>query len=443
MTDKDLQIPPQNLVAEQSVIGCMLLDNTRIALVEEVIAPSDFYSDIHGMMFTEILNLQMYGQPADPVTLSHQLERSGKLDEIGGVAYIVGCLEAVPHSGNAVAYAEIVASAARRRTAINIGRTMIAHAFDMTRDEQQVIDDAHDAAMRMAEAMHVKKSRPRLLTEHVAEWTRRREAGESTKVFWGIPEIDALLGGVSLGALIVVGGRPKHGKSCLALQWLQEASGKGIAGLVISEEMTAQELAGRTVQYVSDVAVDDYVPKLNVVKHQIGNFFELRAPILVAEHCVKIANVERAIDRAVQSHGVRIVCVDHAQLVDGEGDNKSQQVGDVSQKLKQIAIKHEIIVILLSQLNRAVESRENLTPCITDLRDSGGLEADADDVLLTWVPWLFDNDHENVHEYRILCAKHRSGPATGKVITMKEDFARMRILPDEFMGVPDYSDRFK
>lgn len=434
------RVPPQNLEAERNTLGCqILIDPVSTAGLPELMtkfrdsfSSSYYYSDIHQIIQNAIWSVRDSNDGAmDAGLLCHELQRRGVYEEIGGAEYVASLMGSVYSAWNVLHHAAIVTSHWRRRESINIARDLLEKSYDMTRDDQEVIESAHDSAMKMAEMMHVKKSAPRLLSDHSKEFLELLQRGESLKMFWGIPTIDNFLNGVEIGALVVIAARSSHGKTLVALQWLDEASKRHIPGLIISLEMTGLQLMTRTAQYLSEKTQDEWRDDVQGIESEIKTHFENRAGILVAEHCSTTDSCLKIIERAIRSHGVKIVAVDYAQMIDGKGETRAERVGDVSKRLKRFANKHEIIIILLAQLNREVDKKDSKVPSVSDIKDSSSLEHDADIVLLPYSPVAFDRDYERKEEYRIICGKHRNGSRKGDTLIMKLDAARQRILPVE------------
>ena len=433
----EIRLPPQDLQAEQCVLACQILAGKSgyasvpgaIDRLSETLSPADFYSDVHVTIQKAILlSREANGGETDVVLVADQLARMGKLED-ASPQYLTEILETVPHSGNVLHYAAIVAGCARRRKVIEVGQKMVDRAYDARYDDQEIVDDAFQTAAKMADAMQLQASGPRKLSAITQDVLDAYTRGESPSLFWGLDEIDRELGGVSLGSLVLIGARPRHGKSMVALQWLDCAAQAGIPGMMISEEMMELQLGSRTLLYLSDLPQDQHKSRVAELARQAEKHFAHRAPVLVVQKCSKIARAEKAIFRATRSHGVKIVAVDYAQLIDGEGDSEEQRISNVSKRMKQAAVRHGIIVILLAQLNRQIEHRENPTPKLSDLKGSGGLEADADVVLFPYWPVLFDDGYTPRDDYRVVVAKDRNGPAEGRVIEMRIDAARQRLLP--------------
>jgi replicative DNA helicase len=395
--------------------------------IPDVLTLADYFSDLHQEIQRAIWLLRDEGIEPDPVAVA------SKLEQIGSQAtptYLMEILDTVPHSANVLHYAGIVARHARRRNVIEIGQQLIDRAYDPRRDDQEIVDDAFATAAKMADSLQLQAKGTKTVQRIANEVIERYSRGETPRVSWGIEMIDEVIDGVSLGSLVVLGARPRHGKSMVALQWLDSASEKGIPGLMISEEMMDDQIGDRTLMYLSDIPHESHKDNHQSLAVEAHDYFAKRAPVVVVQKCSKVAKAEKAIYRACRSHGVKIVAVDYAQLIDGDGDNEEQRISNVSKRMKQAAVRHGIIVLLLAQLNRQIEHRDNPTPKLSDLKGSGGLEADADLVLFPYWPAKFDEGYANPDEYRIVVAKDRNGGAEGKTIIVKINAQRQRLERD-------------
>ena len=424
----EAESPPQDLRAERNTLGVQLLGGEAVEIVRQIISAADYWSDIHRMIQGAIFDVYDTADGnVDVLLVEDKLRRSGQLKEVGDVGYLVELMEAVYVSAHAAEYALIVADYSRRRKADAIGRELSSKARNPAIDYREVVEAANEAAMKMTVLLNVKNSRPRPIEEHVFETIETYRKGQTPAVFWGIPDIDQILGGVMPGELIVIGARPSMGKSLVALQWLDCAARIGIPGLMISEEMSAASLANRCLSTITDVPSEKWKAEADRIEFDAKEHFKNSAPVLIAEKCGTVAAAERAIARAVQSHGVRIVAVDYAQLLKGNGDTKEQRVGDVSARMKSAAMKHDIVVLLLAQLNRQIESRPNASPQLSDLRDSGGLEQDADVVLFPFWPFKLDDQYKDRTEYRVYCRKNRNRGIDESFVGMRINAARQRL----------------
>lgn len=235
------------------------------------------------------------------------------------------------------------------------------------------------------------------------------QKGEVVHVGSGIKELDDSIDGVSPGEVAIIAGRPGHGKSALGAQWLDAASQRGIPCLFVSEEMSAIELGKRRILSISDVPQEDWgAETIEKVRHQIDIHHEGRAPVYIVESCSSIDRVEEVIDQFCQIHGVRMVAVDYLQLLSSRGD-RYEAVTDISRRIKQAARRNSCSILALAQLNRGVEKRDDMIPKLSDLRESGQLEQDADLIVFVQWPCRIDADVDP-EEYRLIVGKRRNGP---------------------------------
>lgn len=438
MNELSDRIPPQNLSAERSVLGSLMLDNDQLAEVADVIQPKDFYADAHGQIYRAFLALSESGTKFDVVTTAQQLEAQGALADIGGPPYLMECLETVPHAAHAVYYAGIVAACSRRRKAIEIGRKLIQDAFDFGSDAEAMTDAAISAANKLAESLPSGRSRkPRELSSHVEDLISNLEAGISPATFDGIEEIDQMTGGTCAGEIIVIAASTHHGKTLLGMQMLSEAARHGTIGGMISEEMAAIALASRTLTSITCVSSDQWMRETRRLRFDAKEHFDSHAKILVAEKCGSIASVERAIAELVERHDVKLIAVDYAQLIRGEGGNRQERCADVSTRLKNAAMKHEIRIILLAQLNRAIDLRDDPSPQMSDIADTSQIAKDADIVLMPFFPAIFDEHYEDKTEYRIYQRKNRNRGINRECLKMTINTSRLRVEPYQRTAVKD------
>jgi len=435
----ELRVPPQNLDAERSVLGCQLLNSDSIGPVAEVIGISDFFSDVHQTIQVAITTLHFLGSAVDAITVASQLETTRDLSDIGGPAYLAEVMATVPHSGNAVHYAGIVAECSRRRKAIEIGKQLIEKAFDMSASQTALLESTIKAGVELTGILNeTSKNKPKTLESQIGTVIDTFAAGSVETIYCGIPEIDAAIGGVAPGELVIIGARPSHGKTMFGVQWMNNAAGCGLPGLILSEEMSATSLAARALQSITAIPKDNWGTSSDQLRFELREHFKGRAELQIADKCHNIGAIERVVARAVQTDGIRIICVDYAQLIKGDGGSKYEQVSDVSMRMKQLATKHNLIVLLLAQLSRKMEERPDSTPMLSDLRDSGQLEQDADVVLMPFWPFKFDESYADKNEYRIYHRKNRNRGNAQAMIELRITPERQQLCSDE----RDPSDRF-
>ena len=426
----ELRLPPQNLKAEQSVLACQMLDSRMVEVVREVVTAGDYYADVNALVQKAIWKLRDGGSELDVLTIAAQLESTGDLEEIGGPPYLMELLEAVPHAEHALYYAKIVATQSRRRRAIEIGRKLMESAWDPTKDEAEFSGAAIKAATKLADS-GVAKTNLTSMSTVVAELISDLEKGVQASAYVGIPEVDQLTRGMAPGEMVVIGARPSHGKTLMALQILDCASANQWPGLVVSEEMAAKLLASRALAHLSCIQSEEWMKNTDRLRFDAKEHFGVRAPVFIAEKVGTATAAERAIETAVRLYGVKIVAVDYAQLLEGDGDNEQERIGDVSRRMKAMAMKHDLVMLLLAQLNRGIEARADAEPMLADLRGSGGLEQDADIALFPFWPWKIDSSYEDKLEYRVYQRKNRNRG-------MAEPCVKLRINPErqKLVGEP-------
>lgn len=427
----ETRLPPQNLVAERSLLGSQMLDARKVDDVREIVSPSEFYFDTHTTIQQAIFKLRDGGSALDPVTLATQLEADGTLQDIGGVPYLMEIMEAVPHAEHAAYYARIVSSCARRRRAASIAQKLAEAAYDPTRDEQELSNAAIEAATKLAD-QNISTSRVWTISEAIEDLISEFETGSPPTASVMVPEIDELIGGLAAGEMMIIGGRPSHGKSMLAIQSLDCASLRGWPVMMISEEMLKLAVAGRMLQRITDVESDRWMVSTIKLRHQAAQYLQGRATFVVAEQCGTIAAVERVVNKAVRDHGIKVLAVDYAQLLDGEGHNEQERITDVSRRIKALTTKHGLRTLLLAQMNRAIETREGHEPELSDLRGSGSLEQDGDVILFPTWPYQFDKKYEDPLEYRIYQRKNRNRGISKPLLKMRINPQRQWIEADDF-----------
>jgi replicative DNA helicase len=431
------QLPPQNLEAEECTLGGMLLDNSMIDETMSIVRPEDFYRDSHQVVCRRVYELWSKGKPVDAITLIECLKAHDEFDDIGGDSTITRILEAPPHAANTVYYAEIVKQKA-------ISRDVIETAYEMIRSAHSNNFSADELVTKCEEAIFaVSESRTQDDTLDLADGVdecNRSMAQRLEGAFVGIAspwrEIDDHLDGFQDGTLTIVAGRPSMGKSAFAHNLLDHvAVNQGVTPFLVSLETNSKGVAARMKQ--ARAQVDSY----RIKKPWLLNDDE-RWRLRAASECLRentfpiadrsgltISQVCAAARRQKARRGIGLIVVDYLQLIEGEtpGEPRHEAVARISRRLKQLAGDLSVPVVALSQLNRAVEGREDHRPRMADLRESGAIEQDADAILLVHRPEYYNpDDQPGVAE--IIIAKNRDG-ATGTVkLVFLRHYARFDTL---------------
>jgi replicative DNA helicase len=426
------RVPPHDLDAERAVIGAMLVSETAVAAVAERLQAQDFYSEVHRVIFGAMMRLYARGDPIDQLTLTNELRSVGEFEKVGGRAYVFQIVESVPTAANAARYAEIVRGKALLRDIIDVGSRITEDAFREPEDVNEALDAAEQLVYGVSN---------RTLREHLAPVSelapgalemiqRLYEAeGEVTGVETGFDDLDRLTTGFHKSDLVILAARPAMGKTALALNAIWHASGQmGMPVAIFSLEMSKEQLVQRLIAQVTripaqalrsgNVRAEDW-PKLVRGVAEVS-----RAPIWIDDTAgVTLmemrAKVRRLSSRLNAEGGppLSLVVVDYLQLMVGQGnrsENRQQEIAEISRGLKVLARDLDVPVLAIAQLSRAVEQRHDKRPLLSDLRDSGALEQDADMVMFLYRDEYYNPDSDDKGVAEVIVGKHRNGP-TGKV----------------------------
>jgi len=431
--DQDIlqKLPPQNIEAEQSLLGSLLIDKDAIIRIADIVGPEDFYHDKHKMIFEAILDLFRKREPIDLLTLSNRLIDKDQLETIGGRTYLVSLSNAVPTSSHVVNYAEIVQKKSTLRNLISAASEITKIGYDQ---EEEVIDLLDRAEQRLFSVSQGHQKQMFVPINSILNETFERidelhkEKGKLRGIPTGYNDLDNLLAGLQKSDLLILAARPSVGKTTLALDIARNVATKhkipvGIFSLEMSKEQLVDRLlcAEANVDLwkmrtgrLSDREEDDDFPRIG---HALGVLSE--APIFIDDGAVaNIMDIRTKARRLQMEHGLGLLVIDYLQLMEAKyrTDNRVQEISEISRGLKQIAKELNIPVLALSQLNRGVETRTPPIPKLADLRESGSIEQDADIVMFIYRESVYKRDLEfdrkNLAEIHI--AKHRNGP-TGMV----------------------------
>jgi replicative DNA helicase len=426
------RVPPHDLDAERAVIGAMLVSEAAVSVVGESLAAEDFYSETHRVLYGAMMRLYSRGEPIDQLTLSDELRSVGEFDRIGGRQYVFRLVESVPTAANAARYAEIVRGKALLRAVIDAGSRIQQEAFAEPEDVTQALDAAEQLIYGVSN---------RQLKEHLAPVSelapgaleriqRLYEAeGEVTGVETGFEDLDRLTTGFHKSDLVVLAARPAMGKTAMALNAIWHAAGaRGLPVAIFSLEMSKEQLVQRLISQITRIRTQDLrsgnVRAEDWPKLVRGIAEVSRAPIWIDDTAgVTLmemrAKVRRLASRlnAQDETPLSLVVVDYLQLMVGQGvrsENRQQEIAEISRGLKVLARDLDVPVLAIAQLSRAVEQRHDKRPLLSDLRDSGAIEQDADMVMFLYRDEYYNPDSDDKGIAEIIVGKHRNGP-TGKV----------------------------
>ncbi|HYZ15712.1 MAG TPA: replicative DNA helicase [Candidatus Acidoferrum sp.] len=439
------RIPPNNLEAEMALLGSILVDKEMMATVSEIVQPSDFYASLHEAIYIALYALYERGEPLDKVALAEELKNRGMLDKIGGMAYLTSLMDTVPTAASAEYYARIVREKSSLRSLIHAGTQITGLGFDSEEDVSGAIDRAEQIVYDVGNRSDKQAFAPvpSLLLGVFQSLERRHEQkGDRTGVTSGFRDIDDYTAGWQPGNLVILAARPAMGKTSMALNMAVAAAKdekKPIA--VFSLEMTKQELVERLLS--SEAKLDASKLRRGAIAdrdwekigHAMGVLHEL--PFYLDDAgAPTVTEIRSRLRRLKSAHGLSCVFIDYLQLVrpstTGKNVNRNEELSDICRTLKATAKDLEIPIIALAQLNRAVETRQDKRPLLSDLRDSGAIEQEADIVTFLYRDVYYNKETSPEPDAtEFIIAKHRNG----KVGTIK-----LRFMPEHTLFVPHGDD---
>jgi len=426
------RVPPHDLDAERAVIGAMLVSETAVAAVAERLAAEDFYSEVHRIIYGAMMRLYSRGEPIDQLTLTNELRSVNEFERIGGRPYVFQIVESVPTAANAGRYADIVRGKALLRAIIDVGSRITEDAFREPEDVTEALDSAEQLVYGVSN---------RTLREHLApvselapgalEMIQRlyEQEGEVTGVETGFEDLDRLTTGFHKSDLIILAARPAMGKTAMALNAIWHASGEknmpvAIFSLEMSKEQLVQRLISQTTRIPSQALRSGNVKAEDWPKLVRGVAEVSRAPIWIDDTAgVTLMEIRAKVRRLASQLNVAgemplsLVVVDYLQLMVGQGirlENRQQEIAEISRGLKVLARDLDVPVLAIAQLSRAVEARHDKRPLLSDLRDSGAIEQDADVVMFLYRDEYYNPESDDKGIAEVIVGKHRNGP-TGKV----------------------------
>lgn len=438
----NLRVPPHSLEAEQSVLGGLLLENSAWERIADVVTDVDFYRQEHRLVFKAIAKLVELGRPADVVTVQTELEQSDDLNSVGGLTYLANLVQHTPSAANIRRYAEIVRERSILRQLAQVGTEIADSAYSpLGKDASEVLDEAENKVFQIAESSARSKQgfleMPKLLKEVVERIDllySRDNPDDVTGIPTGFIDLDAKTSGLQGGDLIIVAGRPSMGKTAFSMNMAEHVAVVcKLPVAVFSMEMGGTQLVmrmlgsvGRLDQHVLRTGrlQDEHWSRLNQAVVQLSD-----APMFIDETPALTALELRARARrlARQFGGkLGLIVIDYMQLMSGSGrnDNRASELGEISRSLKSLAKELSVPVVALSQLSRTVEQRTDKRPMMSDLRESGAIEQDADLILFMYRDEYYNPETAQKGLAEAIIGKHRNGP-TGKVyLTFLGQFAK-------------------
>ncbi len=420
------RIPPHNDEAERSVLGSALLDKDALLDVVESVTADDFYNEAHKEIFKAVTDLYKKSAPVDVLTVSEELKKRNSLEMVGGRAYIAALSADVPSTSNAAEYAKIISNKASLRRLINTAGDIMQASYDENLETNTILDMAEREIFEIAQKgqksdfAHIKD----VLLENINIIDKMSEMeGNLTGITTGFRDLDQLTSGLHRSDLIILAARPAMGKTAFALSVAQGAAIKGNASVMIfSMEMSKEQLGQRLLSMESRIEMQSL--KTGKLERKDWDQINMALDTLSRANIniddtpgISIMEMKNKCRRLKAEKGLDLIVIDYLQLMSIEGkktESRTQEISQLSRSLKLLARELDCPVIVLSQLSRAVESRPNKRPMLSDLRESGSIEQDADIVIFLYRDEYYNPETDKPGECEVIVAKHRSGP-TGTV----------------------------
>ena len=438
-----LKLPPHSVEAEQSVLGGLFLDTSAWERIADLVMQEDFYRREHRLIFEHVVRLTERAKPVDVITVAESLESAGKLDEAGGLSYLGALAHNVPSAANIRRYAEIVRERSVLRKLVEVGNEIAASAFAPAgREASQLLDEAEGRVFEIAEAGARGKqgflSMPPLLTEVVEKIETlygRDDHSEVTGIATGFVDLDKMTSGLQPGDLVIVAGRPSMGKTAFSINIAENValdSSKPVA--IFSMEMGGAQLVMRMIGSIGRLnqhalrtgkLEDEDWSRLT---HAVGRLND--APVFIDETAgLNVLELRARSRRLHRQHGgLGLIVIDYIQLMSSPSgkasENRATEISEISRSLKALAKELHVPVIALSQLNRSLEQRPNKRPVMSDLRESGAIEQDADLILFIYRDEVYNPDSPDKGKAEIIIGKQRNGPIGTVALTFRGEFTR-------------------
>lgn len=442
MPPKDARIPPQNLDAETSLLGGILIDTDAVVKIADTVSPEDFYDEKHGIIYSAVQSLYEKHSPIDVLTVADKLRASGQLDTIGGASYLTELSNDVPTAAHVEQYASIVSQKAIRRRLIKASQDITTYGYDESKSLQELISDA-EASLFDVSQKHVKQDIVNLESILSDSFERLDELHKDKGKIRGIPtgfkDLDGILAGFQRSDLIILAARPSMGKTALALNLAHNVATKaGESVLLFSLEMSKEQLVDRMLAMES--GVDAWALRtgnlsdqdFERISHAMGTLSE--AQIYIDDTPgITVSDMRTKARRESHKHPLGLIIVDYLQLMSGGAkfsgeSNRVQEITEISRGLKGLARELNVPMIALSQLSRTVETRHPQIPQLSDLRESGSIEQDADVVAFIYREDYYNQESERQNITDVFIKKHRNGPVGGVELYFDREKQRFRSL---------------
>lgn len=432
---------PCNIDAERAVLGALLIDQEALPKVSEILKVEDFYRERHGWLYSVILSLSARGEPLDTVTICDELERRGQLDGLGGPAYIVDLLNATPTAIYAEHYAHIVERASGERKLIAAAGKIAEIAYNDEEELAQKIDKAEQIIFAVQQGRDSRSMRTvgNVLQKYVAHISDlASDPDRALGLPTGFSMVDRMLGGLHRSDLIILAARPGMGKSSFALSIAANAAKRhGSKIAIFSLEMSSEQMIGRLLSM--ETAIDSHRLRMGALEDEewaiimeASNVLSTQSIFIDDTPSASVSDIRSKSRRLYAEHGLDLIVIDYLQLMAGPGfgrnDNRQQEISTISRSLKVLARELNVPILALSQMSRAVESRADKRPMLSDLRESGALEQDSDVVMFIYRDDYYNENSDKQNIADIIVAKHRHGGTGTASLYFRKELTQFRDL---------------
>ena len=425
------RVPPQNIEAEQSVLGAMLIEKEAIPKVMEILRDTDFYREAHRVIFNAMLELYNKNEAVDMITVTEILKRDNKLEDVGGIAYVTSLANAVPTAANVTYHASIIEEKSILRQLVSVSTQIASMGYEANDDVKNIIDSAESKILEISNRKKTADFTP--INEIVLDSFKSIEALMGNKngltgLPTGFEDLDNLTSGLHGSDFIILAARPSMGKTAFALNVVQNVAiraAKKVGGApktvaFFSLEMTKEQLVQRML--CAEANIDSQRLRIGELRDEDWAMLINTADTLSSANIyiddtagITAMDMRSRARRLKAEHGLDLIVVDYLQLMQGSGKknnngDRQQEVSEISRSLKALARELDVPVIALSQLSRSVEARQVKRPMLSDLRESGSLEQDADIVAFLYREDYYNPETENKNITELIIAKHRNGP---------------------------------
>lgn len=439
------RIPPQNVEAEQAVLGAMLLSHDAVIVAMEKLQPRDFYRDAHRIIFGAMEHLHRENKEIDVITLPEELNRMKKMDDVGGVGYVLNLPNMVGTASNAEYYANIVVEKALSRNLISTCTELATEAYDGEKKTEDLLDDAERRILQLSDTKN-RGDFASVGTVVEATLDKITKLYENKAGLTGLPtgfrDLDRMTSGLQPSDLILVAARPSMGKTAFTLNIAQNVGVRQHKTVAFfSLEMSQEQLVQRLLCQIAHIDSQKLrTGQLNSdeewtrLTDACDKLYE--SPIYIDDTPgISVAEMRSKARRLKSEHGLDLIIVDYLQLMQGRNaESRQQEISEISRSLKALARELKVPLIALSQLSRSVESRQDKRPMLSDLRESGALEQDADIVSFLYREDYYDKETENQHITEVILAKHRNGPVGSVKLYFKNEFTLFLNLDTQHEG---------